>query len=591
MKTTAILILGLLPLCSFGERPQNDWENPAVTGINQEPRHATMVPFASMEQASLNKSDSPYVQSLNGIWKFHWVKTPEERPMEFFKSDFDDSAWNGIEVPSCWQMKGYGTPIYTNIEYPFDKNPPFIGGANGNPVGSYRRTFALSSDWKGREVFIHFAGVDSAFYIWVNGKRVGYSQGSRTPAEFNLTPYLQPGNNELAVQVFRWCDGSYLEDQDGWRMAGIFREVYLFSTPQVHIRDFFVTPELDADYRHAVLNVDVSLKNYGQSIEQNTELEVVLCDRSNNRIGSASATVPSLVAGAETTTALKIPVEHPEKWTHETPNLYHVFILQQRGGKTVEAVTCRTGFRKIEIRDSQVLLNGQPVLIKGVNRVEHDPVHGKTVPLEYLALDIKLMKRHNINCIRTAHYPHDPALYELCDEWGMLVVDEANVESHGMRYGDESLAKQPEWKDQHVERAMNMVERDKNHPCVVMWSHGNEAGNGPNIVAMDEFCHARDPSRPTHYHFQEGPRSCDVIGGGALGKKQNRYLALDLLEQHATYDKDLRPYLLNEYAHAMGNAVGNLTEYVELFEKYPKLIGGCIWDWIDQGLVKEGPDG
>jgi beta-galactosidase len=569
----------------------NDWENVAVTAINKEPRHATLMPFASVESASLDKSASPYFKSLNGLWKFKWVKTPEERPLDFFKPGFDVSSWAEIEVPSCWQMKGYGIPIYTNIEYPFDKNPPFIGGANGNPVGSYQRTFTVSNNWKGREVFIHFDGVDSAFYIWVNGNKVGYSQGSRTPAEFDLTPYLQPGSNELAVQVFRWCDGSYLEDQDGWRMAGIFRDVYLFSTPKVHIRDFFVTPELDADYRNAVLNVDVSLKNYGKTAVGSTEIEVLLCDRLNNRTGFASATVQPLEAGEEITTALKIPVENPEKWTHETPNLYTVYIVQKRGGESIEAVTCRTGFRKIEVRNSQVLLNGQPILFKGVNRVEHDPVHGKTVPLEHLERDVRLMKQHNINCIRTAHYPHDPDFYDLCDEWGMLVIDEANVESHGMRYGEDSLAKQPDWKDQHVERSMNMVERDKNHPCIVMWSHGNEAGNGENIVAMDAFCHQRDPSRPTHYHFQEGPRSCDVMGGGALGKKQNRYLALDLLEQQATYDKDPRPYLLNEYAHAMGNAVGNLTEYVELFEKYPKLIGGCIWDWIDQGLVKEGPDG
>ncbi|MDF7823904.1 glycoside hydrolase family 2 TIM barrel-domain containing protein [Pontiellaceae bacterium B12227] len=589
-KLTAVLWIGLLSLSTLGGEARNDWETPAITQVNKEPRHATLMPFASMEQASLDKIQSPFFQSLNGAWKFNWVPVPEKRPMDFFKPDFDVSAWDEIEVPSCWQMKGYGTPIYTNIEYPFDKNPPLIEGDNGNAVGSYCRTFSVSNDWKDRQVFIHFDGVDSAFYIWVNGKKVGYSQGSRTPAEFNLTPYLKAGENQLAVQVFRWCDGSYLEDQDGWRMAGIFRDVYLFSTPQTHIRDFFVTTDLDAEYRHAVLKTAVALKNYGRTAGK-TEVEVVLCDADKTVIGSAVATIQSLEGGKEEMVRLEIPVKNPAKWTHETPNLYSVYVVQKRDGETVESVMCRTGFRKVEIKDSQVLLNGQPVLIKGVNRVEHDPIHGKTVPFENLELDLKLMKQHNINCVRTAHYPHDPALYDLCDEWGLLVIDEANVESHGMRYGPESLAKQPEWKDQHVERAMNMVERDKNHPSVIMWSHGNEAGNGDNIVAMDNFCHQRDPTRPTHYHFQEGPRSCDVMGGGAIGKKQNRYLTISLLEKQAKYEKDLRPYLLNEYAHAMGNSVGNLSEYVDVFEKHQKLIGGCIWDWIDQGLLKQGSDG
>lgn len=584
-------LLAAIVLLSGSAQARNDWENPAITAINKEPRHATLMPFASVDQASLEKSESPFFQSLNGPWKFNWVKTPEERPMSFHEPEFDLSSWDEIEVPSCWQLQGYGTPIYTNIVYPFDKNPPFIGGDNGNPVGSYRRTFTVSEDWKDRQVFIHFEGVDSAFYLWLNGQKVGYSQGSRTPAEFNLTPFLKPGENHLAVQVFRWCDGSYLEDQDGWRLSGIFRNVYLFSTPNTHIRDFFVTTQLDDDYQDAVLQTEVSLKNYATHISGETEIEVTLRDSENHTIGSGIITVPALAGGVEQTVTLKIPVQHPKKWTHETPHLYSVYISQKQEGETIEVVTCRTGFRTIEIKDSQVLLNGQPILFKGVNRVEHDPIHGKTVPLESLRLDLTLMKQHNINCVRTAHYPHDTAFYELCDELGLLVIDEANVESHGMRYGKDSLAKLPEWKDQHVERAMNMVERDKNHPSVVMWSHGNEAGNGLNIVAMDDYCHQRDPSRPTHYHFQEGPHSSDVLGGGVAGVLQKRYLTLEMLEEHATYDADLRPYLMNEYAHAMGNGLGNLQEYVDLFEKHPKLIGACIWDWIDQGLLKEGPDG
>ena len=570
---------------------ENDWENLNVTGTNKEPRHATLMPFASMEDASIDKTASPFFQSLNGKWKFNWVGTPEERPLDFHENDFDASSWDLIDVPSCWQMQGYGQPIYTNIIYPFDKNPPEIAGHNGNPVGSYITDFSVPEDWDGRQVFIHFDGVDSAFHIWLNGRKVGYSQGTRTPAEFNLTPYLKPGDNSLAVQVFRWCDGSYLEDQDGWRMAGIFRDVYLFSTPETHIRDFFATTDLDGTYRNAVLNVEVKVKNYGQEDSAETSVDVVLCGKDKTEVGSASASVGVLTAGEERIVNVSIPVENPEKWTHETPNLYPLYIIQKNDGNVIEAVTGNVGFREIEIRDSQVLLNGQPILFKGVNRIEHDPIHGKTVPYENLLLDILLMKQNNINCVRTAHYPHDPAFYDLCDEYGLLVIDEANVESHGIGYAEDSLAKLPEWEAQHVERAMNMVERDKNHPSVVMWSHGNEAGNGVNFVAMDDFCHQRDKTRPTHYHFQDEPRSCDVIGGGSLGRSKGRYATLDTLIAQANYEPDARPYLLNEYAHSMGNALGNLQEYVDTFEAHEKLIGGCLWDWIDQGLLKQGPDG
>ena len=591
LAVTGVLIVHqLIASNSFGS--VNDWENPAVTGINKEPRHATLIPFLNMEQACLNKTQSPFFQSLNGTWKFKWVKTPEVRPMTFFENDFDASAWDDIDVPSCWQMKGYGTPIYTNINYPFDKNPPKISGHNGNPVGSYRRDLIVPADWNKRETFIHFDGVDSAFYIWVNGKKVGYSQGTRTPAEFNLTPYLKSGSNTLAVQVLRWCDGSYLEDQDGWRMGGIFRDVYLFSTPKTHIRDFFVKPILDENYRNAVVETEVKVKNYGETTAKSTSIEVILTNLDKSEIASATAVVTGLAPGEEKIVNLSFDVESPEKWTHETPNLYSVYIRQKdNSGKVTETVMCNTGFRKIEVKNEQIYLNGKSIIIKGVNRVEHDPVHGKTVPLSQTIRDIQLMKQHNINAVRTAHFPQDPSFYNLCDQYGLLVIDEANVESHGMRYGSDSLAKKTVWKEQHVERAMAMVERDKNHPSVVIWSHGNEAGNGMNIVAMDNFCHERDDTRPTHYHFMKGEKSCDILGGGTVGgSPQNRYLSIQNLEKYVSY-KDKRPYLLNEYAHAMGNALGNLQEYIDTFEKYPKLVGGCLWDWIDQALIKKGPDG
>jgi len=497
------------------------------------------------------------------------------------------------QVPSCWQMKGYGIPIYTNIVYPFDKNPPMIAGKNGNPVGSYRREFTIPKNWNDRQTFIHFDGVDSAFYIWVNGQKVGYSQGTRTPAEFDLSPFLKEGQNSIAVQVFRWCDGSYLEDQDGWRMAGIFRDVYLFSTPTTHLRDFFVTTELDNAYKNAVLNTEVKVKNYSKQASAACTIQVILTDEHKKTIASGTAKITGLKAGEEKVVNIKFDVKNPAKWTHETPNLYQVFVHQKEGDKVTEVLTCQTGFREIEIKNSQVLLNGQPVMIKGVNRVEHHPVHGKTVPYEDLVKEIKLMKQYNINCVRTAHYPQDPAFYTLCDEHGILVIDEANIESHGMRYSKESLAIRPEWTAQHVERAMAVVERDKNHPSVIMWSHGNEAGDGINIVAMNDFCHNRDSTRPTHYHFQGGPRSSDVLGGGngdSAKLSWKRYPNIDQLLAQAKC-ADERPFLLNEYAHAMGNAMGNLQEYVDTFEAHDKLIGGCLWDWIDQGLLKKGPDG
>lgn len=583
-----VLLFGLT-LSGFAK--QADWENVEVTGINKEPWHATLMPFASVDQASLNKEESPYFLSLNGTWKFHWVKTPEERPMTFFESGFDVSSWHDIEVPSCWQMKGFGTPIYTNVKYPFAAKPPLVRGNNGNPVGSYLREIRLPDDWDGRQIFIHFDGVDSAFYIWVNGKKVGYSQGTRTPAEFDLTPYLVSGNNRIAVQVFRWCDGSYLEDQDGWRMAGIFRDVYLFSTPKVHMRDFFVTTDLDEHYVDALMTTEVKVKNYGQELAKGRSVQVLLCDQDNKLIGSSEIQVKDLKPGEESAVELQLAVENPKKWSHETPHLYPVYVVQKaEDGSTLEVITCHTGFREIEVKDRQVFLNGKSIIFKGVNRVEHDPIHGKTVPLENTILDIQLMKQHNINTVRTAHYPQDPSFYEICDRYGMLVINEANVESHGMGYGKNSLARRPEWKRQHVERAMGMVERDKNHPSVVMWSHGNEAGNGPNFVAMDDYCHQRDHSRPTHYHFIGEPKSCDVLGGGTARGGYSRYLSVESLKKMAEHT-DPRPYLLNEYAHAMGNALGNLQEYVDLFDQHPNLIGGCIWDWQDQGLLKKDDQG
>ncbi|WP_163324724.1 glycoside hydrolase family 2 TIM barrel-domain containing protein [Draconibacterium mangrovi] len=592
-KITAVFALLLLNSIVLA---QPDWENEQVIGINKEPVHATFYPLNSVGDAFEDGMKSQWVQLLNGTWKFNWVANVDDRPMDFFQTNFDASDWAEIPVPSCWQMQGFGTPIYTNITYPFDKNPPKISGENGNPVGSYLRTFTIPENWDGREVFIHFDGVSSAFYIWVNGEKVGYSQGSRTPAEFNLTNYLQKGDNKIAVQVFRWCDGSYLEDQDGWRMSGIFRDMYLYATPKMQIKDFFVTTNLDDHYRDAVINVNIKLKNYDKRSFKNGAVEFKLLDVIGNEIELAGETAQQLTGikpGETSEIKLQVKVENPLKWTHETPNLYKVCVLLKDDEELSEVVVCNTGFREIEIKDRQLLLNGKPVLFKGVNKVEHHPVYGKTVTREWLENEVVLMKQHNINSIRTAHYPPHPYLLDLCDRYGILLIDEANVESHGMRYEAESLAKDPAWGKAHVQRLRSMIQRDKNHPSVILWSHGNEAGNGVNLVAMNEEAHRLDPTRPTHYHFAENPVSSDVIGGWKRGNGpiwQGRYLEVADLYKYQFSD-DPRPFILNEYAHAMGNAMGNLKEYVDAFEEVDGLIGGHIWDWVDQGIEQKVPSG
>ncbi len=593
-RVKTILILVFLSSAVFA---QNDWENEQVIGINKEPVHATFFPLSSVDEAFKDGMNSQWVQLLNGTWKFHWVPNVADRPMNFYENSFDASAWNDIPVPANWQMHGFGTPIYTNITYPFDKNPPKIAGINGNPVGSYIRTFTVPENWNGKETFIHFDGVSSAFYIWVNGEKVGYSQGSRTPAEFNLTNYLKKGENKLAVQVFRWCDGSYLEDQDGWRLSGIFRDVYLYASPLTQIQDFFVTTDLDENYKDAVISAKINLKNYDRKAFKNGTLEFKLFDLNKDEIevvGETSHIISSISDSENKELLLQGKVSNPLKWTHETPNLYKIVIsLKNSKGEITEVVSCNTGFREIEIENREVLLNGKPIMFKGVNKVEHHYLSGKYVPREWLEKEVLLMKQYNINSIRTAHYPHDPYLYDLCDRYGILLLDEANVESHGMGYGKESLAKDPAWEKAHVQRLRSMIQRDKNHPSVVIWSHGNEAGNGVNFVAMNNEAHRLDPTRPTHYHFAELPVSSDIIGGWKRGNGpiwQGRYLEVTDLYKYE-YSDDKRPFILNEYAHAMGNAMGNLKEYMEAFEEVDGLVGGHIWDWVDQGILQKTESG
>ena len=602
-----ILLVGMLiaPLsqCNAAETPV-DWENPAVISQNKLPPHATMMLYDDAAQACrADRAAASRFQSLNGRWQFHWVPKPADRPQDFYKTDFDADDWATIPVPSNWQMHGYGVPIYLNIPYPFHRanpstekeegkvrmleelakaDPPHIPHDN-NPVGSYRRTFTVPESWTGDRIVLHFAGVESAFYVWVNGRKVGYSQGSRTPAEFDITDYLKPGENLLAVEVYRWCDGSYLEDQDFWRLSGIFRDVYLLAEPRIHVRDFWAKTDLDDDYRDATLNLNLKLVNQGDQ-PQTATVEAVLLE-SSNEPGEIRKDAPvvkrwqkkvKLTPGEEISLDFKERFQDPKKWTAETPNLYPLLItLKDADGKTLEFIPSRVGFREVAIVDGQLLVNGKPVLFKGVNRHEHDPDTAHTVDDASMIRDIRLMKQSNINAVRTSHYPNVPRWYELCDQYGLYVIDEANIESHGVGYGPNSLAKNPEWKEAHVDRTRRMVERDKNHPAIVMWSLGNEAGDGVNFTATANWVRRRDPSRPVHYERAlEGPNT-DVICP--------MYAHPSRLIEYGGKPQS-RPMILCEYAHAMGNSTGDLWSYWRPIYKYPQLQGAFVWDWVDQGI-------
>ncbi|MFO7890480.1 MAG: glycoside hydrolase family 2 TIM barrel-domain containing protein [bacterium] len=565
---------------------KNDWENPQITGKNKEIPHATLIPYKSEATAvTCNKEASFFYQTLNGNWRFHWSANPGQSPKNFYKKDYNASAWDDLPVPSNWQLQGYGKPIYLNVRYPFKKDPPYIQD-DYNPVGCYRTIFSIPDEWEGRQIYLHFKGVESAFYLWINGHKLGYSQGSRTPAEFNLTSYLEPGENVLAVKVFRWSDGSYLECQDFWRLSGIFRDVYLYSTPKIHIRDFEIKTDLDDSYRDAELEVIARIGNKRKTAVTNITVGISLIDPFGKRIGSEILTSNQCVYLAPENEAIvnkKISLTNPLKWTAETPNLYIlVLTLRDAEGNILEIESCRIGFREIEIRKGQLLVNGKPVYIKGVNRHEHDPVTGHYVSTETMIKDITLMKRFNINTVRTSHYPNVPEWYDLCDQYGLYVIDEANIESHGIGYKPEhTLANKPEWEKGHIDRIKRMVERDKNHASVIIWSLGNEAGDGTTFQKASEWIHQRDPSRPVHYERAGLKSHTDIVCP--------MYSRIRHLKEYAELDKN-RPLIMCEYAHAMGNSVGNLKEYWEVIESYPSLQGGCIWDWVDQGLLKKSKE-
>lgn len=553
-------------------------ENPDVVGINKLDPRATFFPYNSLELAKeddVSKADNYML--LNGIWQFNYSDTPETRPADFYKEDFDTSNWNTIKVPSNWEVEGFGVPIYVNATYPFQKgelNPPDIPDGD-NPVGSYKRTFEVPNDWNGKDLFIHFGAVKSAFYIWINGKKVGYSQGSKLPAEFNVTDFVKPGKNTIALEVYRWSDGSYLECQDFWRISGIERDVYLYARPQIQLADYFAKAGLENNYTDGVFDLSLDLKSIAAK-KQKGSIAVEIT-RNNQSVYSTSSAYELNPNSKETFNFKKI-LPQVKTWSAEIPNLYQLnIVIKDRKGNVIEAISRKLGFRTSEVKGSNFLVNGKPILIKGVNRHEHDPNTGHVISREDMLRDIQIFKEYNINAVRTAHYPNDPYFYELCDEYGIYVVDEANIESHGMGYAlDRTLGNNPAWLKAHLERINRMVERDKNHPSIIIWSLGNEAGNGYNFYEGYLSAKRIDNTRPVQHERAVHEWNTDLY--------VPMYETPEDAEAYAKNDKRTKPYIQCEYAHAMGNSMGGFKEYWDLYEKYDKLQGGFIWDFVDQGL-------
>ena len=571
MKRILILLISLLAITAQAQT--RDWENPAVLGINKLPYHATL-------QLPSKRKECKEIVSLDGQWLFRWSRNPEERAVDFYREDYDVSSWGKIKVPGNWQTQGYGTPIYTNIEYPFQRNRPSVTSEppkdwtayeNRNPVGQYVTYFDVSKDMLSKNLILHFGGVHSAMYLWVNGQKVGYSQNSMSPAEFDVTSYLREGKNKLAVEVYRWSDGSYLEDQDMWRLSGIFREVQLWVRPLVHIADYHVTAMPDKDYSRAEVKTTVSLCNAGKTSAKNLQTVLLLNGR------EVKGGLKQLAAGDTTTVQMTSLIDKPQLWSAETPHLYPFSLeLREADGTVVEHFDYHLGVKKVEVVGEVFKINGQNVKLRGVNRHDHHPVTGRWVDDATYEQDLRLMKQANVNFLRTSHYPDREYLYELCDRWGIYVMDEANQESHGYGYANQEMGHDLAWQKAHVDRAESLVKRDFNHPCVILWSLGNEGGIGPNIQAMyDKVCEL-DSTRPPFYDCH--PRYSALHDFG--------YPAPDELRSEAVKETE-KPMIAREYAHAMGNSMGNLQEYWDVIYADSSIVGAAIWDWVDQGLLKK----
>lgn len=561
------LCLALLSMSSGAlAQSESRWQNVNINQQNREPRRANFFAFENLEKAqSFDKKKSANYLSMEGMWKFNFVKDHNKRPANFFALKYDDSQWKDFPVPGLFELNGYGDATYKNIGYAwatqFDPNPPYISELN-NYTGSYRRTFELPKDWKGKDVYFHVGSATSNLTLWVNGKYVGYSEDSKVAAEFNISKYLKPGKNLIAMQVMRWCDGSYFEDQDFWRLTGIAREVYLYARPKLHVADIRLNAALENNYQDGVLNYKVSLKG------GKTDVAITLCDKDGKQIAQAT--------GAQG--IIKVPKVNA--WTAETPYLYKAYITLKNKQGAAEVIPQKVGFRNVEIKNAQLLVNGQPVLVKGADRHEMDPDGGYVVSLERMIQDIKIMKQLNINAVRTSHYPCDPRWYDLCDEYGIYITAEANLESHGMGYEEKSLAKFPEYIVPHIERNEGNVKPLINHPSVIVWSLGNESGYGVNFEKAYDWVKACDTTRPAQYER------------GGYDSKTDIYCPMYIgYEESESYCKSngTKPYIQCEYAHAMGNSEGGFKEYWDLIRKYPKYQGGYIWDFVDQGLRDKSP--
>jgi beta-galactosidase len=578
MKIHPFFLLAFMISCRSVHRdPIPEITDIQITRVNTEKPHCTLLPYAGTAEAIRdNASESPYYLSLKGIWKFHWAPKPDERPSLFYKRRMKVRGWDEIEVPSDWQMKGYDYPIYVNIRYPWNEPYPQVP-MGYNPVGSYVRSFSLPHHWKGREIMLHFAGVNSAFYVWVNGRYIGYSEDSKTAVEFNITRALKKGKNRIAVQVFRWCDGSYLEDQDFFRLSGIERDVFLFAVPKVHVRDFFVKAGLDEQYQNGTYLVEYQVVNYDTLQSGKCEVEIALLGSDSLPVMTPVKQPIELLPGEVKNMRYTAMLANPLKWTAETPNLYYTVIkVADSLQKITEVLGSQTGFRTVEIKNGVLMVNRKRIVIKGVNRHEHDPVTGHVISHESMINDIRLMKKLNINAVRTCHYPNDPAWYKLCNQYGLYLIDEANIESHGMGYDpDKTLATKPEWLPAHMERTVRMVERDKNHPSIITWSLGNEAGDGENFKTTYRWIKSRDNSRPVQYEQAGLKEHTDIVCP--------MYATINEIEKYAQ-KKQTRPLILCEYMHAMGNSEGNFKDYWDVIDKYDQLQGGFIWDWVDQGI-------
>ncbi|TFH26594.1 MAG: DUF4981 domain-containing protein [Bacteroidia bacterium] len=584
MKTlTCMTVVMLFGFGFLKAQLHPDYENPGVFERNQEAPHATLMPYPSMEKAVEGmRLSSPFHLSLNGEWQFHWAENPGVAPGEFYEPRFDRSEWASIEVPSNWQMEGFGYPLFRNIGLPHPLDPPHVP-KDFNPTGSYFRSFELPEEWKEGQVFLHFEGVHSASYVWVNGKEVGYNQGGMEPAEYNITSFLKKGNNTIGVRVLRYSDGAYLEDQDTWRLSGIYRNVYLISTPTEHIRDFYVTTDLDGSYEDADLVVTAWVKNYGQKKAASSEVRFTLFDQQGREVSGAKAVVPAGVVklGEELAVKHSMKISKPDLWSAEYPHLYTLTMELLSGAEVLEVLSTRVGFREVEVIDQAICINGVPIKFNGVNSHMLHPETGHKMDVETIRKDFHLMKQFNINCVRTSHYPPNVEYLELADELGIYIVDETGDEAHAYT----QLSGMPEWREQYLDRMRKMVYRDRNHPSVVIWSAGNESGPGDNICALIAGGKEIDPSRPAWLYGgnrDEDPLTNPIRCEDVVGP---RYLQPYILEQRFGKSDDPRPSFMDEYIAATGNSLGGLDEYWDLIYKYRRLTGGAIWDWMSPGIT------